>query len=186
MNLDWEIQKRSHECLACQRSFGDEDLLHCLLLFEAALPVRKDYCQPCWEAEKQLAAPAGTYSYWQSRCKVAPPTVKVKPVKRDLVELLLKKYLPSEASDHKNLCYILAVMLERKKVLSQKDSITGPSGGKVLVYENNKTGETFVIADPQLKLTEIPFVQQQVKALLDAELQEKEKPVIASEVQQSQ
>ena len=47
------------------------------------------------------------------------------------------------------------------------------------MYENNKTGETLVITDPQLKLSEIPAVQRQVKALLDAELEQK--TVILSE-----
>lgn len=175
MNTEWQIQKRSAQCLGCRRLFTDEEVLHCLLQMEGELPLRKDYCQPCWEGLKNAPEPkpAGAFSYWQSRYRVPSPPVKVEPVKRDLVEVLLKKYLSSEKVEHRNLCYILGVMLERKKIISQKESITGPSGARLLVYEHNKTGETFVVVDPGLKLSEIPAVQFQVKALLDAELEPK-------------
>lgn len=97
-----------------------------------------------------------------------------------MVEVLIKKYLPSENPAHINLCYILAVMLERKKIFIHKDSTSKADGKKILVYENNKTEETFLIVDPQLKLAEIHGVQIQVKALLDEEL--KNEPEVVTEV----
>ena len=63
---------------------------------------------------------------------------------------------------HQNVCYILALMLERKKVLRPL-----PSPEKTtLLYEHVMTGETFIITDPQLSLENLIEVQQEVSELL--------------------
>jgi len=170
MNEEWNIQKRSSQCVTCQQAFANQQTLFCFLNLEDPEPIRKDYCQNCWEQVKDQSEKIPFYSFWQTRFRQVKLIAKEDPVKKDQVEALLKKYLSSENSAHKNLCYILAVMLERKKILSHKDTTTEPDGKNLLVYEHNKTGETFLISDPHLKLTEIQGVQQQVKALLDAEL----------------
>ena len=56
-------------------------------------------------------------------------------------------------------------MLERKRVLKQikaEDS----EDGRVLIYEHGKNGDVFIIRDPQLRLTEIENVQNEISALL--------------------
>ncbi len=58
-----------------------------------------------------------------------------------------------EANDprHGPVCYILAVMLERKRILKVKEQIQG-QGGRVFIYEHAGTGDVFTIADPNLQL----------------------------------
>lgn len=172
MNVDWNIQKRSSNCVFCEKEFGDQETVHCFLNLHDAEALRKDYCLSCWGETKLERAGIEHFSYWQTHYRKVIPITKEDPVKRDQIELMLKKYITSESPAHKNLCYILAAMLERKRIISQKDTTTDPSGQKILVYEQNKTGETFLILDPQLKLNEIGGVQQQVKALLDEEAQQ--------------
>ena len=67
--------------------------------------------------------------------------------------------------EHINARYVLAVMLERKKVLKQVDG-RETAEEKLLIYEHAKTGEVFIIADPRLKLAELDKVQEEVYALL--------------------
>ena len=148
----------------------DQQTLCCFLNLKEASPVREDYCEPCWEQIKEEREEDPFFSYWQSRFRQIIPQVKEDPVKKDQVEILLKKYISSENPAHINLCYILAVMLERKRIIAHVDTKTEPTGKKLLIYEHNKSGETILIVDPQLKLTKIEPVQQQVKSLLDAEL----------------
>jgi hypothetical protein len=57
-------------------------------------------------------------------------------------------------------------MLERKRLLRETDSQHGPDGQLTRVYEHTKTGEVFIIPDPQLRLDQIAEVQQQVAGLL--------------------
>ena len=56
-------------------------------------------------------------------------------------------------------------MLERKKILRQTDT-KFTDDNKLLIYEHAKTGEVFIVLDPQLKLTEVEAVQTQVADLL--------------------
>jgi hypothetical protein len=71
-----------------------------------------------------------------------------------------------EDADDTNAIYILAVMLERKRILVEKDVQTREDKTKIRVYEHKKTGETFLVIDPELKLAEIEKVQEEVVGLL--------------------
>ena len=62
--------------------------------------------------------------------------------------------------------YILAVMLERKRILKVKEQIKEESG-RVFIYEQPKSGDLFTIPDPNLKMEELEQVQIEVAALLE-------------------
>jgi hypothetical protein len=62
--------------------------------------------------------------------------------------------------------FILAVMLERKKVLVERDVQALEDGRKLRIYEHRKTNESFLIVDPGLKLAELGQVQEEVVVLL--------------------
>jgi hypothetical protein len=64
--------------------------------------------------------------------------------------------------------YILALMLERKKLLRQVDRQRSEEILTILVYEHLPTGEVWLIEDPGLKLNELTSVQSEVAALLGA------------------
>jgi hypothetical protein len=66
-----------------------------------------------------------------------------------------------------NACYVLAAMLERKRVLKQV-KIEQNANGCVLIYEQPGTGDVFVVPDPQLRLDELETVQDEVAQLLHA------------------
>ncbi len=172
MNIEWNIQKKGSACVACNAEFEEAQTVHCFLNLQDPEGLRKDYCRSCWEETKLERAGIDFFSCWQSRYRKVIPVVKEEPVKKDQVEGMLKKYLVSQNPAHQNLCYLLAVMLERKKIITHKDTTTDPSGKKLLVYEQNKTGETFFLTDPELKLAQIAAVQQQVKLLLDEEMKQ--------------
>jgi hypothetical protein len=67
---------------------------------------------------------------------------------------------------HGNVIYILAIMLERKKVLVEKD-VHVESDATRRVYEHRKTGETFIVRDPHLRLDQLEHVQEDVVAMLE-------------------
>ena len=62
--------------------------------------------------------------------------------------------------------YILAVMLERKRILKVKEQIKEESS-RVFIYEQPKSGDLFTIPDPNLKMEELEQVQIEVAALLE-------------------
>ena len=68
--------------------------------------------------------------------------------------------------EHSNARYILAVMLERKKLLKEIETRRGEDGSRLRIYEHTKTGEVFIVPDPQLRMDQIADVQGQVAGLL--------------------
>ena len=57
-------------------------------------------------------------------------------------------------------------MLERKRILKQIQT-EDRDRGRVLIYEHAKTGDVFIVPDPQLHLDELDAVQTEVVALND-------------------
>jgi hypothetical protein len=130
------------------------------LLFKDGEYVREDYRLAWWNENK----PDRGLSSWKSIFHVPPPPTEV--VKKENAETLLRNMVAKEDADDTNAIYILAVMLERKKILVEKDVQIREDKTKVRVYEHKKTGETFLVIDPELKLAEIEKIQESVIGLL--------------------
>jgi hypothetical protein len=169
--MKWEIRSRNKTCLVCEKIFIEGDTYHCLLEEVEDEFVRRDYCLECWEkAGAGKPGHAAIISYWRGEIKPEPVNEKQDVIHRNTAEGLLRKYLHTQEENEKNLCYILALMLERKRILVHKDTLhKGDSNKQLLIYEHARTQEAFVIEDPQLSLERIGRVQTQVKELLDAE-----------------
>ena len=65
-----------------------------------------------------------------------------------------------------NACYVLAAMLERKRVLKQVKTESRDGESRILIYEQGTTGDVFVVPEPQLRLDELDAVQNEVAQLL--------------------
>ena len=75
--------------------------------------------------------------------------------------------LVEEDQDHtENTRYILAVMLERQKLLRETDS-QRTANGILRVYEHRKTGEVYLIRDPDIPLDQVEAMQGEVILLLE-------------------
>ncbi len=167
---NWEIKSRSRSCAVCEQPFESGQMLHTLLTVTGEECERKDHCSRCWkEAVSQPPRDDPGTAYWQSQFRRLTPPPEEEKIKKDVIERLLQRYLDSEEEAHLNLCYILALLEERKKVLIPREKIRDDQGRTVIVYEHSETGETYLIRDPRLSLTEVEAVQAQVKELIEAE-----------------
>ncbi|MEI7851872.1 MAG: hypothetical protein WCH86_08570 [Kiritimatiellales bacterium] len=156
----WQIKRRSDLCAGTSEPFADKEEIITRLLFSDGEYVREDYKLSYWNEHK----PDHGLSSWKSIFHVPPPPTEV--VKKENAETLLRKMVAKEDADDTNAIYILAVMLERKKILAEKDVQIRDDKTKIRVYEHKKTGETFLVIDPELKLAEIEKVQEEVVGLL--------------------
>jgi hypothetical protein len=161
MSQDWDIKPRGELCHKCQASFVEDQPYHSSLVFGEDGYARADFCQTCWEHELASLAP---YSAWQGVFK--RPEVQEDVLKKETAESLLRRLMEDEDGFRRNAIYILAVMLERKRILVEKDVQKRDNGDLVRVYEHRKTGETFVVPDPGLQLDQLEHVQQEVVTML--------------------
>ena len=164
---EWNIQSRAHACEACAQPFAGQQPYHTLLLDEPAALRRSDVCEPCWQ--KQFAGDAtrrsGFISHWQGIYE-APPAHPVEAIQKETAETVLRKLIERNEPRYAPAAYILAVMLERKRILKVKEQIQR-DGQRIFIYEQPKTGDIFTIADPDLHLDQLEAVQRDVAQLLE-------------------
>ena len=164
--IDWNIQSREHQCHLCEKAFEDGAGYHTVLAHEDHEYLRHDICHGCWEQQGEgTAERKGFISYWQGTYE-APPEAPPEAIQKDTAESLLRKLLETGDARWREASYILAVMLERKRILKVKEHLR-EADGRVFVYEQPKSGDLFTIPDPDLKLEELEQVQIEVAALLE-------------------
>lgn len=163
---EWNIQSRAHACGACGKPFAHQQAYHTLLFDEKSALQRMDVCHACWQNENtaSLRDRQGFVSYWQGVYEAPPPVTEAIP--RENAESLLRKLIEQADPRHAAAGYILAVMLERKRILKIKEQLVR-DGQRVFIYEHARSGDVFTIADPDLKLDQLEQVQRDVAALLE-------------------
>lgn len=162
----WHLRSRGRECAATQRPFTDGDSIITALFPdpESSGYLRRDYSEEGWKAMQQYGDPP--FSFWRTRYAALIGNEEPDPVEKLSPEELLRRLVEEDEDHTENTRYILAVMLERRKLLRETDSQRIPNG-ILRVYEHRKTGEVFMIRDPDIPLSEVEAVQAEVFALLE-------------------
>jgi hypothetical protein len=162
---EWNIQSRATACESCQRAFADKEAYHTLLFDEKQDYRRMDVCTGCWEHKHaDDTARKGFVSHWQGVFEA--PVVAADPIQKETAESLLRKIIELNDPKYVPAAFILAVMLERKRVFKVKEQFRR-EGQRVFLYEQPRTGDVFTIADPDLQLNQLDQVQQDVATLLE-------------------
>ena len=158
---DWPIKHRADACAQTQRPFSPGEHFYTLLFRDGEGFRREDLSEEAWSARNENIRP---FSFWKTRYEPAPLSPP-EPLGKESAEEILRRLLSDNDPSNANACYVLAVMLERKRVLKQIQ--TDQSEGKpVLVYEHTKSGDVFIVPDVHLRLDEIEKVQAEVSEFL--------------------
>ena len=158
---DWNIQPPTGKCCVTGKPFADGEAYYAMLVDTPDGLVRRDFSTGAWAERGDDQKPV---SFWRSEFAVAPPPPE-QTIAQDDAESLLRRMMESADPTTENARYILAVMLERKRKFYHRDTVER-EGRPCLVYEHKETGETFLIIDPRLRLSELHTVQMQVADLL--------------------
>jgi hypothetical protein len=163
---EWNIQSRAHACTACGQPFTDKQTYHTALFDDRVEFSRHDLCQACWERDfaPDARTRKGFISCWQGVYEAPAPRPEV--IQKGNAEALLREIMQRNDPAHAAAAYILAVMLERKRLLRVKEQLVR-DGRRIFVYEQPKTGDVFTITDPALQLNQLAVVQRDVAHLLE-------------------
>src|SRR5213595_1351650 len=157
---DWAIRPRTYACAATQRPFEAGEYFYTLLFRDADGFRREDLSEEAWKKRNENIQP---FSFWKTRYEPLPESAP-EPLAKENAEQLFRRLIASE-NPPANACYVLAAMLERKRVLKQVTTEES-ANGRMLVYEEGATGDVFIVPDPQLRLDELENVQNEVAQLL--------------------
>lgn len=163
---EWKIKGRAHACCVTGQPFAENEPFYTALFEDDSEEdgfIRRDYCVAAWKQERPQLQP---FSHWRSVYE--PPVAE--PARRDVVEKegaesLLRRLIEEDDPLTENTRFILALMLERKKNLRETDTRSLGSA-RLRIYEHAKSGEVFIIRDPELRLDQLESIQREVSDML--------------------
>lgn len=155
--MDWNIKGRSEQCAETGHPFQEGKVFYTILEETKEGIQRKDLCAEAWN--KISGKPA---FFWRSTFKTAPAKAPETINKQD-AESELRRLLNLDARENDKLCYLLALLLERKKILRAREK-TELEGEKVIFYEHSDTQETFIIRETDFKLSDIENLQTELSS----------------------
>lgn len=123
---------------------------------------RRDVCTDAWKQEQETRKPIAS---WRSIYRKAEVEARPEIAPKATAQELLQRFIEEGDPKTENARYILALMLERKRQLVQTAE-KEIDGNKMLFYENKKTGEIFIVRDPELLLEEVVQIQEEVATIL--------------------
>lgn len=188
--IDWNLRSRSRACLKCSHPFEDGEKVHSAVLAsdsdlartlyaeafaaeeaakaagQAVKPrpeyLRADFCASC----RHELGKGPWISVWSS-IYTPPPAAPEDPIRKASPENLLRELIEGpEPENHAAAIYLLAVFLERKRILVERAIRPAPDGTSVHIYEHRRSGDILLIADPHLADSEIDDAQKEIELLL--------------------
>jgi hypothetical protein len=162
----WSIKARAHQCSLTEIKFEDQQEFYTAIFPdpESSGYLRMDFSVDAWKNRpEELKNP---FSFWKNTYEVSALDGKADIVAKESAEELLSRLIEEDQEHTENARYILAVMLERKKLLKETDKQSTPNG-ILRIYEHRKSGEVYIILDPNIPLDQVEKVQKEVSELLD-------------------
>ena len=162
----WHIRSRSRDCAATGVAFADGQPIVTALFPdpESSGYLRKDFTVEAWAARTAEDEPP--FSFWKAVFHATVSEEKPGMVEKESDESLLKRLVEEDEDHTENVRYILAVMLERQRLLRETDTQRMPNG-ILRVYEHRKNGDVYIIRDPDIPLSEVDKVQADIILMLE-------------------
>jgi hypothetical protein len=164
MLQNWHIRSRAHACAQTEIPFAEGQPMITAIYFDAETGgyLRRDISIDAWEKE---TTERKAIAHW--RTAYSPTVTEAKPevASKEGALALLQRFIEEDEPTTENARYILALMLERKRTLIPT-ATKEVDGNKMLFYENKKSGEVYVVRDPELRLDELAQLQDEVAMLL--------------------
>ncbi|MBO6067569.1 MAG: hypothetical protein J6P80_05390, partial [Kiritimatiellae bacterium] len=133
MAQDWNLRSRAHVCSICQKPLEDNSAVVSVLKETGGVYERQDCHPECWKATPRDWEP---FSQWDGVYLKPVKEEKQEPLKKEDAGELLRQLVTLEDPAMKNVVYVLAVMLERSKILVERDAKPQDDGTILRVYED--------------------------------------------------
>ncbi len=161
--MEWKIGKGGNGCSKCNRTFENgESYFSTIIQGEIDLS-RIDFCTDCFDPESV----SKDVVFWKTRM-LRDKTVK-KSVNFEILREVFFKMREVEERVFKEMAYLLALILIRKRFLKLKDFIT--RDGVDCMAIRRKTGAPLIYVEvPLLNDEDIDGLREQLSQLLDTDL----------------
>ncbi len=110
---EWSIQHRAEACAATGKPFAEGENFYTLLFRDGEGFRRQDLSEGAWQQRNENLQP---FSFWRARFE-PPPAAPPEPLPKENAEELFRRLVAAADRANANSCYVLAAMLERKRIL---------------------------------------------------------------------
>ncbi len=159
--MDWSINRGSHVCSLCEKSFPEEEVYLSALYDENNEFLRRDFCVECWDKREN----ENSFSYWKTKISKKPEKVE-KYAKVDVFYDLFSKLENEKEPSRVNFRYVLSLFLMRKKVLKLISSHKSDEN-EYLVLHNVKEDNDTEVLKPKLSEEEVLAVTDEIGKLVN-------------------
>ncbi len=159
MSENWKIETTNAVCWSCSAKIEEESDFFSLLITEEETFVRRDLCLSCWKKDKWKEQ---AFAFWRTTRKPKEaPLRKYAHIDIPMVWSIFSSMNDTvEDKQEKNVRYLLALMLLRRRFLRLKQSREN-----LLVLED-RNGTRYHVEDPVLNEEQMNGLTSQLHALL--------------------
>lgn len=161
----YHFSRKLNKCAITEEPFQNGQVIYTALFMDSKDGgyLRKEYSETGWEQRpKEDLTP---FSSWMTKWKKPEKAEEDKPLEKQSAETLLDLLSEEDLPETEKTRYILALMLERSRLLIETDS-QPLSDGILRIYKHKKTGVNYIVKDPNLPLDQIADLQMEVAEML--------------------
>jgi hypothetical protein len=166
MLLDFEVKACTRRCKATDRQLEPGEVYYSVLEVRGADVIRHDFSSEAWNGP-----PEGAFGWWKSR--IPEPTARqIKLAPNDVLLELFDRL--ADGLEHRDMRYVLALLLIRRRVLRAENSPAElasdrpPSSVETLVVHCPRRDATYEVPVAMPSGERIDQIQQQLSELLIA------------------
>jgi hypothetical protein len=156
---DWMMPRRAEGCLRCQHAFNVGEVFQTVLYETSEGYGRRDYCLGC--PPEETPAPLGR---WKTR-RPEPSAKKAHTFDRDAVLAFFERLTDSDDLRRRQLRFVLALLLWRKKAL-RLDATDATPTEEVWEFSVPRSDAMYRLVRPELDEDQLEQLSAQLEQLL--------------------
>ena len=161
MSDEWKVAQGAPRCSRCQEEFQKGRALFSALTEQGEDLIRRDFCPDCWEQSER----GEFFCFW----KTCHQTEERRPkIATEVVFDLFANLADGQASDKKELLFVLGLYLTRRKALKLV-GVSRRGEQEFLRFRRPRRHEIIEVEDPQLTEGQISAATDRLKELFQAE-----------------
>ncbi len=158
--MDYHVHRPSRHCAASGREIQPGETFYSTLVVQGADVVRQDFATDAWSGP-----PEGVLGWWRSVLP-ASDARRVRWAPNDVMLDLVERW--SGEPDRADFCYVLALLLVRRRVCRLEESEQDERGGEVSVLYCPRRETTYRVPTVVPSDARVQEIQQELAELLFA------------------
>jgi hypothetical protein len=158
--FDFDIQRCTRKCFATERELRAGEHYYSVLVQQGADVIRRDYAESAWQGP-----PEGTIGVWKSQMPGAG-NKKLHWAPNDVMLHYFEQL--AEIEEKRDVRYVLALLMIRRRVVRQESTETDEQGREVAVLFSPKTEQEYRVVVELPAAQRVQEIQNELASLLYA------------------